>query len=127
MSGVTHDVLLALVEGEGIETLGFREAVYAVVRCIPVGHVSSYGDVAFLVGRPRAPRQVGLALAALGPGQEVPWWRVIRTDGSIPMQGDPVRPLRQKAHLREEGVLLSEGRVNMRRFRWRPDLSGMQA
>jgi len=126
VSGEKGELLMALVEGQGIEELGFREAVYAVVRCVPAGRVCSYGDVAFLVGRPRAPRLVGQALAALQAGREVPWWRVIRTDGSIAMKGDPVRPLEQKAHLRREGVVLSEGRVNMRRFRWRPDLSGAQ-
>ena len=124
MTPETRELLWAFAQGEGIVELGLRDAVYAVVRCIPCGMVCSYGDVARLVGRPRAPRQVGQALAALTPEHEVPWWRVIRSDGSLASSGDPVRPLRQRSQLRTEGVTVANDRVDMRCFRWSPVVSG---
>lgn len=100
---------------------GFRAAVYDAVRRIPVGRVLGYGHVAAVIGRPRMGRHVGWALAALDPDLDVPWWRVIRSDGTIAMQGDPSRGPVQVALLREEGVVVERDRVNMRQFRWDGD------
>src|SRR5512142_588321 len=54
------------------------EAIYAVVRRIPRGRVTTYGAVASILGKPRGARQVGYALAALrGARHDVPWQRVL--------------------------------------------------
>ena len=81
-----------------------------MVRLIPAGQVLGYGHVAALLGSPRAARQVGYALAALSPDAAdphgeapVPWWRVIRSDGSIAQAGDPARPLHQRRLSRTRG------------------------
>lgn len=105
-----------------VTELGFRRAVYAVVERIPAGRVLGYGHVAAALGSPRAARQVGYALAALPPETAVPWWRVIRSDGSIALQGDPARGPRQVALLEREGVVLVEGRVPPESFHgsWEP-------
>jgi alkylated DNA nucleotide flippase Atl1 len=53
-------------------------AVLERVRAIPVGFVSTYGDVS-----PGAPRYAGSVLFAVDePG--LAWWRVVRADGSLP-------------------------------------------
>jgi alkylated DNA nucleotide flippase Atl1 len=57
----------------------FAEAVLDLVGSIPAGSVMAYSDVAAVLGRGGA-RQVGQALARFGGG--VPWWRVVRVDGS---------------------------------------------
>ena len=116
----------ALARGE----LGFRAAVYAAVRRIPAGTVLGYGMVAAVIGRPRAARQVGYALAALDAsgcapdGEPVPWWRVPRSDGSIAMQGSIDRGSRQMALLEAEGVVCANQRVDMRTHRWNAPLDG---
>ena len=97
---------------------GFRALVYDEVRKIPAGSVLGYGHVAAFIGRPRMGRHVGWALAALEPDSDVPWWRVIRSDGSVALQGDPSRGPVQEALLRAEGVLVERHRVAMRTFRW---------
>ncbi len=103
--------------------IGWRDAVYAMTAQIPSGKVLGYRDVAALLGRPRAPRQVGFALAALPPGDLTPWWRVIRSDGTIAMQGDPTRGPRQRALLIAEGVVVSDaGKIDIAVFRWLPAL-----
>lgn len=97
----------------------FRDAVYALVCQIPAGRVSGYGHVAARLGHPRMARQVGWALAALEPGSLVPWWRVIRSNGTIALQGDPTRGPLQRVLLVEEGVpFAAEDRVDMGLARW---------
>ena len=97
----------------------FRDAVYALVSEIPSGAVLGYGHVAARLGHPRMARQVGWALAALEPGSLVPWWRVIRSDGTLALQGDPSRGPLQRALLLEEGVpFTAEHTVDMRLARW---------
>ena len=100
--------------------VGFRAAVWAAVHHIPAGRVLGYGHVAALLQRPRAARQVGYALAALPPGTDVPWWRVLRSDGSIALQGDPTRGPLQVRLLLDEDVEVASHRVDMGRYRWIP-------
>jgi alkylated DNA nucleotide flippase Atl1 len=78
-------------------------ATYSVlsrVASIPEGFVRSYGDVS-----PGAPRFAGTVLSAFGG--EVPWWRVVRADGSL-AKGE-----RQRALLDGEGVPFRGDRVDM--------------
>jgi methylated-DNA-protein-cysteine methyltransferase-like protein len=56
----------------------FKQLVYEVVSKIPKGEVMTYGQVAAQAGKPRAARQVGFALRALGLNEsQIPWWRVV--------------------------------------------------
>jgi methylated-DNA-protein-cysteine methyltransferase-like protein len=82
---------------------GFNARVYAVVRRVPPGFVTTYGDVATMLGSPRVARQVGYALAALND-DEVPWQRVINAQGRVSSKGDVVRATLQRAKLEAEGV-----------------------
>lgn len=77
----------------------YVEAVLAIVEQIPEGRACTYGVIAEAVGR-GGPRQVGRVMAMYGGG--VPWWRVVRADGSLPeahQQG-------ALGHYREEGTPL---------------------
>ena len=99
----------------------FSERVYDIVRRIPSGRVVSYGDVAGLLGRPRAARGVGWALNSLDADSDVPWWRVINHRGEISIRNPDFAPRVQQALLEEEGVEFDEGgRVDWARFRWLP-------
>lgn len=60
----------------------YVEAVLAVAGLIPAGRVLSYGDIAALL-ESGGPRQVGAVMSA--HGSAVPWWRVIRANGSAPV------------------------------------------
>lgn len=98
---------------------GFNARVYAVVRLVPAGFVTTYGQVATLLGSPRVARHVGFALAALSRTDEpVPWHRVINAQGRISHRGD-VRRAAQQRLLEREGVAFDErGRVDLKRFRY---------
>ena len=100
---------------------GFHERVFARVREVPAGRVTTYGDVAATLGSPRVARHVGWALAALRD-DDVPWHRVINAQGTISHRGDQARGELQRRRLEAEGVVFdARGRVDLRRVRWRFD------
>ncbi len=84
---------------------GFHLRVFAAVALVPPGRLTTYGDVATILGSPRVARQVGWALAAL-PGHrgDVPWYRVINARGAISFKGDPIRAALQAARLEADGL-----------------------
>lgn len=91
------------------------EAVFDAVERIPPGRVSTYGAIGRLVGV--GPRRVARALSSGGGGGgAVPWFRVIRGDGTV---AEPVR-VRQLDLLAAEGIQVRDGRVDLRAIGW-PD------
>ena len=94
----------------------FRARVLAVVRRIPAGRVSTYGDVAAMAARPRAWRAVGNVMRECGdPG--VPCHRVIGASGALGGYGGNLHV--KRSLLRAEG--LDVGMTRVRRFndvRW---------
>ncbi len=106
-------------------TPNFYEQVYAVVRRIPRGKVTSYGRIARMLGRPRAARAVGYALNALKDRREdvtfveVPWQRVINSQGRISIVNRENSAIHQAELLRAEGIVVSrELRVNLEQYMW---------
>jgi methylated-DNA-protein-cysteine methyltransferase-like protein len=101
----------------------FYEQVYAVVRRIPRGKVTSYGRIAHMLGQSNAARAVGYALNALKDKDEeyadVPWQRVINSQGRISIVNRENSANRQAELLREEGVIVDENlRVNLNVYLW---------
>ncbi|MEV4647182.1 MGMT family protein [Saccharopolyspora sp. NPDC049357] len=88
------------------------ERVRAVVASIPPGRVLSYGDVAELAGL-RSARLVGRIMSE--DTADLPWHRVLRSNGTV---ADHLRH-RQLELLRAEGVLATDGRINMSQHRWK--------
>jgi methylated-DNA-protein-cysteine methyltransferase-like protein len=85
---------------------GDRELeVLECVRAIPPGFVRTYGDVS-----PGAPRFAGTVLFRVDE-PDLPWWRVVRADGSL------AKGARQRRRLIAEGVPFKGGRVDMREAR----------
>lgn len=82
-----------------------EERFAAVVGDLAVGEVVSYGEVARRAGRRGAARAVGAFLAR--HGGDLPWWRVVRADGSLAVH----KPREQARRLRAEGVEVAGGRV----------------
>jgi alkylated DNA nucleotide flippase Atl1 len=83
------------------------ETIYARVRRVPRGYVTTYGDLS-----PGAARYAGRALAQMPAG--LPWWRVVRSDGTWPKGAE------QRARLLAEDVPIRGNRVVMSRARIPP-------
>ncbi|HIS03645.1 MAG TPA: MGMT family protein [Candidatus Pullichristensenella avicola] len=92
----------------------FYRQVYDLVAQIPPGRVISYGQIARLLCRPHAAREVGRAMR-LCP-EHLPWQRVVMRDGSIAAGGDPA--LRRRLLETEGAAFLPDGRVDMDACRW---------
>ncbi|HEY73747.1 MAG TPA: MGMT family protein [Thermoflexia bacterium] len=98
---------------------GFFERVYRLVRQVPPGKVTSYGAIARMLGNPRAARTVGWALHSTPEGSDVPWQRVINSQGRISTSCEEHGQGLQRALLEEEGVEFDErGYVDQERFGW---------
>ena len=91
----------------------FFEQVYDVVRRVPDGKVVSYGQIARMLGFPRAARQVGYAMRCCP--DDVDWQRVVMADGSI--TGGGYADLRRGLLEAEGAAFLPDGRVDMARCR----------
>jgi alkylated DNA nucleotide flippase Atl1 len=92
----------------------YVELVLSVVETVPAGRVTTYGAIADLVGW-GGPRRVGTVMSTYGGS--VPWWRVVRADGSLPPSHDE----EARAHYLDEGTpFRSSGRVDMSRAAWWP-------
>ncbi len=90
------------------------ERVLALVEQVPRGRVTTYGALADAIGS-RGPRAVGRVLSL--HGGPVPWWRVVRADGSLPPSHDD----EARAHYLDEGTPLRRGgRVDIVRAFWDP-------
>ncbi|MFZ2489790.1 MAG: methylated-DNA--[protein]-cysteine S-methyltransferase [Anaerolineae bacterium] len=99
----------------------FFAQVYAVVRHIPRGQVASYGQIAALLGHPRAARTVGWALAALREQEvsDVPWQRVINAQGRVSIRNMEHAPEEQALLLEAEGIEFGpHDKVDWQRFGW---------
>jgi alkylated DNA nucleotide flippase Atl1 len=81
------------------------EKVLARIRAIPPGFVRTYGDVS-----PGAPRFAGSVLSA-HHDPDVPWYRVVRADGTLARGAD------QRRRLLAEDVPFKGERVDMRAAR----------
>lgn len=83
--------------------------VRALVETIPSGRVATYGDIGAVLGV--GARQVGGVMRALG--EDAPWWRVVRADGTPPTCHEGGAPARLEA----EGTPMRGRRVDLERAR----------
>jgi methylated-DNA-protein-cysteine methyltransferase-like protein len=94
------------------------ERIYAVVRQIPRGRVTTYGHIAKVVGGCSA-QMVGFAMAGLGAESDVPWQRVINARGRISPRGGGPGAMLQREILLEEGIVFEpDGSIDFERFGW---------
>ena len=96
----------------------YAELVLQVVERVPRGRVTTYGAIAEAVGERAGgggPRLVGSVMASYGG--PVPWWRVVRADGTLPPshQGEA-----RQCYLEEGTPLRPSGNVDIRAAFWDP-------
>ena len=92
----------------------YVERVLAVVEQVPPGRVTTYGAIADVVGS--GPRRVGRVMSLFGGS--VPWWRVVRADGSLPPSHDEEA---RASYLDEGTPVRPSGRIDMPRAFWAAD------
>lgn len=90
------------------------ERILAAIRAIPRGQVAGYGEVARRAGLPGRARMVARVLAG-NEDADLPWHRVLRSDGRIAFPENSRGWREQSRRLRAEGVVVEKGRVRGQR------------
>ncbi len=97
------------------------DVVYRVVKQIPRGRVTTYGEIARATKIRGGARVVGYAMAATPRGRGIPWHRVVGAGGKLIIR-EPYGSLQRKLLL-SEGVEIPGTRVNYKQYGWRPKLA----
>lgn len=102
--------------------LDFFERVWAVVRAIPPGRVTTYGAIACYLGAPKAARLVGYAMNASHTAQPpVPAHRVVNRSGYLTGKFHFPTPTAMAERLEAEGIRVREDQVqNFAECFWDP-------
>ena len=94
------------------------KCIYDMVAKIPMGRVTTYGQIARMCGQCTA-RMVGYALAALPDGTDLAWHRVVNAGGSISKRRSGFGDLLQRELLIEEGIPLDQDdRIDLTEYGW---------
>ncbi len=97
------------------------ERIYALVREIPSGRVTTYGQLGAMCGIGDS-RVVGEAMNA---SHDLPWQRVINSRGEISLKG--ATGAQQRKLLEQEGVEFdANGRVDLEKYGWVPDVQWLE-
>ena len=98
----------------------FFQRVFDIVKQIPEGRVTTYGQIARMIGEPRKARYVGFAMhQSPGVAGGFPCHRVVFKDGSLAPGFAFGGPDAQRVLLKKEGItFLPDGRVDMKACSW---------
>lgn len=96
----------------------FRSRVEELMAQVPIGKVTTYGDLAALAGQANAARIVG-GIAHFGP-TELPWHRLVNRFGGLASGFHGGREV-QAQLLAQEGITCTNYVVdNFESLRWKP-------
>lgn len=96
----------------------FTENIIHVIKNIPKGKVLTYGFIAKLSGNPRAARQVSWVLHSSSKKHNLPWHRVISSNGKLSMTSIEDKQYHKKL-LELEGIEFSdEFKIDLKKYLW---------
>ncbi len=101
----------------------FRRTV-ALVKAIPKGRVTSYGQVAALISSPGSARYISYILRSSSTKYSLPWHRVISSTGKI---ASHTYCQTQARKLRKEGVEIEHNKIDLERYSWQPTKAKVKA
>jgi methylated-DNA-protein-cysteine methyltransferase-like protein len=97
----------------------FTEQIIHIIKSIPKGKVLTYGFIAKLAGNPRAARQVSWILHSSSKKYNLPWHRVISSNGKISLKSIEDKQF-QKNLLEQEGIKVLDGfKVDLEKYSWK--------
>ncbi len=89
----------------------FFEDVYAVVKLVPKGRVTSYGAIARYLGTTMSARMVGWAMNAAHGFAKVPAHRVVNSQGLLTGKHHFKTPHDMQQRLEKDGVSVKKDKV----------------
>lgn len=100
------------------ETNGTFQRVYEIVRKIPKGRVTTYGQIALLLGNPRMSRVVGYALHVNPDQSAIPCHRVVNRFGGLSEAFAFGGINCQRELLEKEGIIFTDENVDLKKYMW---------
>ena len=97
-----------------MDQASFRDEVYSVVASIPAGRVLTYGQIAYLVGKPQCSRMVGQAMHNAPKGRNLPCHRVVNSQG----RPAPFWPEQRELLEKESVIFKKNGCVDIKVYGW---------
>lgn len=97
----------------------FTEQIIHIIKSIPKGRVLTYGFIAKLAGNPRAARQVSWVLHSSSKKYDLPWHRVISSNGKISLKSFEDRQYQKNLLEQEEIKVLDGFKVNLEKYLWK--------
>ena len=94
--------------------------IYEVVKKIPKGKVATYGQVAELAGDKRMARAVGNALHKNPDPDNIPCFRVVNAKGELAGEFAFGGAGEQAKLLEADGIEVTDGRVDLEKYQWKP-------
>jgi len=94
------------------KNFSFFENVFAVVKLIPKGRVTSYGAVAAYLGSKGSARMVGWALiSSHQQNKNIPAYRVVNRNGLLTGKQHFASPTAMQESLEQEGIRVENDRI----------------
>ena len=94
------------------------DQVYKLVKKIPRGRVTTYGELAKKLRLQGGARVAGYAMASCPSGKGIPWHRVVGAGGRL-LISEPHASLQRKM-LASEGINVEGRRIDMKIYAWTP-------
>ena len=95
----------------------FNEKCYEILRRVPRGKVTTYGELAKAIGSPKAARAVGNAMNKNPYAPRVPCHRGVGSDGSLVGFASGLDD--KKKMLKKEGIEIVNGKIDLGKFRFK--------
>ena len=95
----------------------FSKRAIKIIKNIPEGKVTSYGKIASIAGNPKGARMISRLLSSSSQKYNLPWHRVIGSDGKISFRNE-LAVQEQKSRLEAEGVTFSGNKISSHDYWW---------
>ena len=110
------DVFQMIKESYALVTDSPTKRIYEAVKKIPRGKVATYGQVAHMAGDRKMARAVGNALHKNPDPEHIPCFRVVNSKGELSGEFAFGGAGKQAEKLRKEGVVVENGKVDLKRY-----------
>ncbi|ULQ60535.1 MGMT family protein [Brucepastera parasyntrophica] len=91
----------------------YTARIIDAIKAVPPGKVSTYRNIALCAGMPNGARQVVRVLHSMSSLHNLPWHRIIKSDGRVALPAGYGKEM-QIALLRDEGVAVTDdGKIDL--------------
>lgn len=95
-----------------------KQAILQAISQIPLGKVSTYGQIATISSQIGKARYVGFILKNLPPESSIPWHRVVNSQGKSSFPINSEKHTLQLQLLSDEDIKIEKNRISLKKYLW---------